>query len=97
MSRFLCLALLLSGSAVAQEPHVTLHSTVSGSREQPRVMYILPWQQAKNGDFTAISAGDRPGDLFAPLDRDDFRRELRYQRMLGDTAAAGLLHDGETN
>ena len=46
MNKVICLwAVLVTPLLHAEEAIVTLHSTVSGSQEQPRVMYILPWQQ----------------------------------------------------
>ncbi|MEM9254715.1 MAG: hypothetical protein AAGA91_04665 [Pseudomonadota bacterium] len=71
-------AMLIAMSTVAEEPPVTLQSTVSGSDEQPRVMYIVPWQQP--GDYQGkyrMQAGIAD-DLFAPIDREEVLRELVY-------------------
>ena len=49
--RWLAIGLLLVAPLRA-EPVVEVESTISGSQEQPRVIYILPWQ--KPGDGAAL-------------------------------------------
>ena len=60
---------------------------ITGNRELPKVMNIVPWKPAEP------SAGpDRPlnslvEEALSPLDRDEFRREITYYRDLtGQTA-----------
>ncbi len=79
---FLSLMYLLSFPAPAQESEISLHSTVSGNREQPRVMYILPWQQPGAITIEQEFNAGLTGDLFVPLDREEFVRELNYQAMM---------------
>ncbi|MEZ5571396.1 MAG: hypothetical protein R3E64_05165 [Halioglobus sp.] len=74
--------LLLSVPLAAQEPSVTLHETVSGNREQPKVMYILPWQQPGDIRFEQDFSAGLAGDLFVPQDRDEFLQQLNYQTQL---------------
>ena len=59
--------------------HLELDSTsVTGNRELPKVMSIVPWKSAEP------SAGpDRPmnsliEEVLSPVDRDEFRREITY-------------------
>ena len=59
--------------------HLDLDSTaVTGNRELPKVMSIVPWKSAEP------SAGpDRPmnsliEEVLSPVDRDEFRREITY-------------------
>ncbi len=73
---------LVSFSALGQEPDITLHSTVSGNREQPKVMYILPWQQPSDMYIEQDFNAQPEGGLFVALDRDEFVRELNYQAMM---------------
>jgi hypothetical protein len=79
------LGLVLSSCpAFSQEPNVTLHSTVSGNQEQPKVMYILPWQQPGDARFEQGFNAQLSGDLFQPLDRQEFVRQLNYQALMSD-------------
>ena len=83
--------LLLVATATAQgdEAVVTLHSTVSGSQDQPKVMYLLPWQQPGDADFEYRMQGSFADELFTPVDRDEFVRALEYQALLDDTVPTG--------
>lgn len=83
----------VSYPAFGQEPLITLHSTVSGNQEQPKVMYILPWQQSGDVYFEQEFNASLTGDLFVPLDREEFVRELNYQAMTGVAQDGG----GEEN
>ena len=75
-------AVSLAGGAMAQEPIVTLRSTVTGNQEQPKVMYIVPWQQPGNSEFEYAMESSIADELFAPVDRDEFVRELGYKAAL---------------
>jgi hypothetical protein len=75
---------LSAGRATAQEAIVTLRSTVSGNQEQPKVMYIVPWQQPGNSEFEYTMESNIADELFAPVDRDEFVRELGYKAMLNE-------------
>ena len=87
---------LLSFPASGQEPDITLHSTVRGNREQPKVMYILPWQQPGAADFEQAFDTGLTGDLFVPLDREEFIRELSYQAMMKAAQDSGGDEHTET-
>lgn len=70
--------LLLVANASAQDDVLNLESTFKGNQEQPRVLYIVPWQQPG-----ADPVAERPiigelDSLFQPIDRDSFQRELHY-------------------
>jgi hypothetical protein len=82
-------SLLLAPALCAQEPVVTLRSTVTGEQQQPRVMYLVPWQQPVEGTFNYELEAGFAQELFAPVDRDEFRRDLEYQARLDDGDAAG--------
>ena len=88
MRNLVLLALLLSPPALAQEALVTLRSTVTGNREQPRVMYIVPWRQPGTVEFEFGMENSIADDLFVPLDREEFVRGLAYQAMI-ESASEG--------
>jgi len=68
--------------AASQEAVVTLRSTVTGNQEQPRVMYILPWQQPGAMQFEYTPGSGLAQDLFTRIDREEFLREMNYREML---------------
>ena len=76
-------------AALGQTADITLHSTVSGNQEQPKVMYILPWQQPSDLSIEQDSSAKTEGDLFVALDRDEFVRELNYRATMSTAPIAG--------
>jgi len=75
---------LLSVSAYAQRATVTLRSTITGNQEQPKVMYIVPWQPPGSMEFRYSPVSRLAEDLFRQIDRDEFRRELDYRALLAE-------------
>lgn len=69
-------------------PSIQLKTTsVTGSRELPKVLVIVPWKSSE-----AIGPGDRPlaslvEEALTPVDPDVFRRQLSYYTKLKDAAA----------
>ena len=87
MRAALLLLLMLAAEAAAQQPLVTLRATVTGNQEQPRVMYILPWQAPRAGDHEYVPAPALADELFRRLDRAEYQRELKYRDALHAAAA----------
>jgi hypothetical protein len=64
-------------------------SAVTGNRELPKVLYIVPWKKADMGDLIGRPANSLIDEVLAPVDRDVFKRQLEYYSTLnGETAAA---------
>jgi hypothetical protein len=60
-----------------------LESTqITGNRELPKVLYIVPWKQSDLGDLIGKPANSLVDEILAPVDRDTFRRETRYYEAL---------------
>jgi len=62
-------------------------TAITGNRELPKVMNIVPWKPAE-----PPSGPDRPlnslvEEVLSPLDRDEFRREITYYRDLTGQSA----------
>jgi len=53
-------------------------TTITGNRELPKVMYVVPWKKADLGDLTGRPANSLLDEVLAPVDRDVFRRQLSY-------------------
>jgi hypothetical protein len=84
------LLLMTSFPVIGQEPSVTLHATVRGNQDQPRVIYFLPWQQPGDVHFEQAFSAGLSGDLFVPITRDEFLRTLKYRAMLDSAAASAM-------
>jgi hypothetical protein len=63
--------------------HLQLDATaITGNRELPKVMSIVPWKAAEPPGGPDRPLGSLIDELLAPLDRDEFRREINYYRDL---------------
>ena len=57
-------------------------TSVTGNRELPKVLYIVPWQGATAGKVTGRPVNSLIDEVLSPIDRDTFSRELRYFAQL---------------
>ncbi len=55
---------------------------ITGNRELPKVLYIVPWKRADLGDLVGKPVTSLLDEVLTPVDRDVFRRENRYYRAL---------------
>ncbi len=78
---FLLLASIAGAHAQdrSKEASVVLHSTITGNQEQPKVLYIVPWQPPGSADKLMQPVAPVLDDVFAPVDRAEFKRELKYR------------------
>ena len=53
-------------------------TTITGNRELPKVMYVVPWKKADLGDLKGRPANSLLDEVLAPVDRDVFQREVAY-------------------
>ena len=57
-------------------------ATVTGDREQPKVMYIVPWKKSDIGDLSGKPMNSLVDEILAPVDRDVFKREVVYYKAV---------------
>jgi hypothetical protein len=57
-------------------------ATVTGDREQPKVMYVVPWKSADMGDLSGKPMNSLIDEALAPVDRDEFKREVVYYNVM---------------
>ena len=74
----LALAVLASGPAFAVDRADVHGTTIHGSRELPKVLYIVPWKKPVPGELVGRPVTSLLDEALAPLDRDVFRREVEY-------------------
>jgi hypothetical protein len=68
---------------------VDLEATqITGNRELPRVMYVVPWKKSDLGDLGGRPANSLLDEVLAPVDRDVFLRQNRYYDALKPDAKA---------
>jgi len=61
---------------------------ITGNRELPKVLYIVPWKRSDLGDLLGKPVNSLLDDVLQPLDRDVFQRENRYYDALKPEQAA---------
>jgi hypothetical protein len=61
---------------------------ITGNRELPKVLYIVPWKRSDLGDVVGRPANSLLDEVLQPLDRDVFQRENRYYDDLKPGAGA---------
>lgn len=67
---------------------VELETTeITGNRELPKVLYIVPWKRSDLGDLVGRPANSLLDEVLQPIDRDVFMRENRYYDALKPDAA----------
>lgn len=82
LKRLLLICCFLFPGGIFAEDKLQLEATaIQGSRELPKVLYIVPWKSAKLGALAGGVEEDSFGAEWRPLDRRTFRRHVEYFNM----------------
>jgi hypothetical protein len=55
---------------------------ITGNRELPKVMYVVPWKRPSLGDYPGQPPNSLLDEVLSPVDRDVFKRQNRYFEAL---------------
>jgi len=55
---------------------------IFGSRELPKILYIVPWKKPLPTDLVGRPASSLLDEVLAPIDREVFEREVRYHSLI---------------
>jgi hypothetical protein len=61
---------------------------ITGNRELPKVMVIVPWKSAEPGALAGRPLNSLVEELLSPIDRDVMRRTLDYYRLVAESPAS---------
>jgi hypothetical protein len=64
-------------------------TSITGNRELPKVLYIVPWKRSDLGDLLGKPVNSLLDEVLTPVDRDVFRRENRYFTALDEGTSPG--------
>ena len=78
------LAMLCVLPAAAQDRADIDRTTITGNKELPKVLYIVPWKKPIPGALAARPRTSLLDEALAPIDRDEFRRQLNYRAQLAN-------------
>jgi hypothetical protein len=70
------------GAAAAQDRADMDRTQIIGNRELPKVLYIVPWKKPMLGDVSGRPLESVLDEALAPVDRDVFRRQVRYDMLI---------------
>jgi len=72
-----------SGSVVMDRMELG-RTEITGNQELPKVLYIVPWKKADPGDLMGRPVNTLLDEILAPLDREEFVRQVGYYGDLYD-------------
>ena len=55
---------------------------ITGNQELPKVLYIVPWQKSDPGDLMGRPVNTLLDEVLAPIDREEFVRQVEYYNDL---------------
>ena len=55
---------------------------ITGNQELPKVLYIVPWQKSDPGDLMGRPVNSLMDEVLAPVDREEFIRQVDYHHDL---------------
>ncbi len=80
-------AALLFSAPVPGEDRLDMDAVaIKGTRELPKVLYIVPWKSARLGSLVAGAGSDTFSADWTALDRSVFRRQVAYYDTLYSTS-----------
>lgn len=79
--------MVFSGQTLAADRLELDNTAIIGSRELPKVLYIVPWKNSRIGTLAGVSEKGSFKESMTALDRDVFLRELDYYRVLNESSA----------
>ena len=69
----------MSAPTLAQDRAEIDPTKIIGNRELPKVLYIVPWKKPLPSNLSGKPAAGVMDEVLAPVDRDVFRRQVRYR------------------
>jgi hypothetical protein len=61
-------------------------TSIRGNQELPKVLYILPWKEPGPAESAGRPLNSLVDEALAPVDREVFRRQMRYFDQLYSSA-----------
>lgn len=71
-------------------------AVIRGNQELPKVLYIVPWKDPGLADPAGRPLNSLVDEALAPVDRDVFRRQMRYFDQLYPAGAGSPASEART-
>jgi len=85
---FFAISVTGATAAFAQDRADIDRTQIIGNRELPKVLYIVPWKKPLPGDLSGRPMASVLDEVLGPVDRDVFRRQVRYDSLTQARTAA---------
>ncbi len=83
MKTLVIILCLLATTCVWAEDSVELEGTsIIGSRELPKILYIVPWKNPSPDSLIGRPVASLLDEVLGALDRDVFRRQVEYYEFI---------------
>ena len=76
------LTILFTTGALAQQRLEMEGTAIIGNKELPNVLYIVPWKSTETVSFPSPPIESIMDQALQPLDRNAFRRQIRYHNAI---------------
>ena len=73
-----------SGNRVVDTMELS-RTEITGNQELPKVLYIVPWKKSDPGNLMGKPVNTLLDEVLAPLDREEFIRQVEYHKDLDGT------------
>lgn len=83
----LALLALLAQPATAQDRAELDRTQITGNRELPKVLYIVPWKKPLPGTLSGRPVASVLDEALAPIDRQVLQRQIDYHAQATKPAA----------
>ncbi len=79
---FAIYTIYFSNTAFAVERIDMQGTSIIGNKEQPNVLYILPWKPANLPEMVELPLSSLINDALQPIDRSTVLRQQRYKKNI---------------
>jgi hypothetical protein len=86
---FIIFAISCTASVNAQEKLQMQGTEITGNKELPNVLYIVPWKSAEQFDISSPPITSIMEQKLTPIDRASFKRTIHYHDAIFATAKTG--------
>ena len=76
------------GKKMVESATINLRTTVTGSQEQPRVLYIMPWQSPETPELGIQTLSTQADAVFGHIEREELVRKLEASGELDSATDA---------
>ncbi len=67
-----------TGASGVMDEMILGRTEITGNLELPKVLYIVPWKKSDPGDLMGRPVNTLLDEVLAPLDREEFIRQVDY-------------------